>query len=144
MKVSDHQQSGRRTERYVAPGSSRRVGEWSLRAFAVNLPRRGETQEFDFKVSPSTLKEGKAQIRAVLEAGGKSYSEGYSTVSREDLDTFYYYQPAAQRVSVVDVKVPKDLKVGYVMGAGDDIPTVLKQMGMDVTVISAENLATKI
>jgi len=109
-------------------------------SISVNLQHRGKTQDCDFKVSPSTLKEGKAQIRAVLEADGKSYSEGYSTVSREDLDTFYYYQPATQRVSIVDVKVPKDLKVGYIMGAGDEIPTVLKQVGIDVSVISAEKL----
>ena len=109
----------------------------------VNLPRRGEKQEFEFKVVPSTLQEGKTQIRAVLDAGGKSYSEGYSTVSREDLDTFYYYQPATQRVSMVNVKAPKDLKVGYVMGAGDEIPTVLKQVGIDVTQISADKLASE-
>ena len=109
----------------------------------VNLQRRGERQEFEFKVVPSTLQEGKTQIRAVLDAGGKSYSEGYSTVSREDLDTFYYYQPATQRVSIVNVKAPTDLKVGYVMGAGDEIPTVLKQVGIDVTQISAEKLASE-
>ena len=79
----------------------------------------------------------------MLDAGGKSYSEGYSTVSREDLDTFYYYQPATQRVSIVNVKTPKDLKVGYVMGAGDEIPTVLKQVGIDVTQISADKLASE-
>jgi hypothetical protein len=39
--------------------------------------------------------------------------------------------------------VPHDLKIGYVMGAGDDIPTVLKQMGMDVTLIPAEKLASQ-
>ena len=110
-------------------------------AIPVKLQRRGQTQEFEFKVVPSTLKEGKTQIRAVLDAGGKSYSEGYSTVSREDLDTFYYYQPATQRVSIVNVKAPTDLKVGYVMGAGDEIPTVLKQVGMDVTKVAADKLA---
>jgi hypothetical protein len=47
-----------------------------------------------------------------------------------------------QRVSIVDVKVPKDLKVGYIMGAGDDIPTVLEQIGMNVTMIPAEKLAS--
>ncbi len=109
----------------------------------VNLQQRGDKQEFEFKVVPSTLQEGKTQIRAVLDAGGKSYSEGYSTVSREDLDTFYYYQPATQRVSIVNVKTPKDLKVGYVMGAGDEIPTVLKQVGIDVTQISADKLASE-
>jgi hypothetical protein len=48
-----------------------------------------------------------------------------------------------QRISVVDVKVPKDLKVGYIMGAGDDIPTVLKQIGMKVTLIPSDQLASE-
>jgi hypothetical protein len=48
-----------------------------------------------------------------------------------------------QRVSIVDVKVPKDLKVGYIMGAGDEIPTVLQQIGMDVTLIPAEKLGSE-
>ncbi len=107
----------------------------------VNLELRGEQKDFDFKVFAASLKEGRAQIRAVLDAGGQKYSDGYSVVTRDDLDTFYYYQPALQRVSIVDVKIPKDLKIGYIMGAGDDIPTVLGQIGMDVTLISGEKLA---
>ena len=109
----------------------------------VELHHRGEHQDFEFKVFPGSLKEGKAEIRAVLTAGGANFDEGYSAVTRLDLDTFYYYQPAVQRVSIVDVKVPKNLKVGYIMGAGDDIPTVLKQIGMDGTMIPAEKLATQ-
>lgn len=110
---------------------------------AVNVPRRGEKQDFQFKVFPAGLQEGRAQVRAVLEADGERFSEGYTLVTREDLGSFYYYQPAVQRVSIVDVKVPHDLKVGYIMGAGDDIPTVLKQVGMDVTLIPAEKLASE-
>jgi LmbE family N-acetylglucosaminyl deacetylase len=110
---------------------------------AVNLSHRGETQSFAFNVVPSSLKEGRAQIRAVLEAGEKKYSEGYSIVTRADLETFYYYQPALQRVSMVNVEVPKDLRVGYIMGAGDDIPAVLQQVGMDVTSIRPEKLASE-
>jgi LmbE family N-acetylglucosaminyl deacetylase len=109
----------------------------------VELARRGETHEYQFKVVPASLTEGRAQIRGVLEAGGKKYSDGYSAVTREDLDTFYYYQPAVQRVSIVDVKIPKSLKVGYIMGAGDDIPAVLQQVGMNVTIIPPERLAAE-
>ena len=72
-----------------------------------------------------------------------NYAEGYSLVTREDLDSFYYYQPALQRISIVDVKVPKDLTVGYIMGAGDDIPTVLTQIGMKVALIPADKLASQ-
>jgi len=110
---------------------------------AVEFHQRGEKQEFEFKITPASLKEGRAKIRAVLASGGTNYSEGYSLVTREDLDSFYYYQPALQRLSIVDVKVPKDLKVGYIMGAGDDIPTVLEQIGMKVTLISPEKLGSE-
>src|SRR6267142_931197 len=82
-------------------------------------------------------------VRAVLESEAEKYSEGYTLVTREDLGSFYYYQPARQRVSIVDVQVPHDVKVGYIMGAGDDIPTVLRQVGMDVTLIPPEKLASE-
>ena len=108
---------------------------------AVELAHRGDAQDYKFKVHPASLREGRAQIRAVLEAGGKNYSEGYSLVTGEGLDAFYYYQPALQRVSVVDVKVPKGLKIAYIMGAGDDIPTVLQQIGLDVSLVPADKLA---
>ena len=109
----------------------------------VEFHHRGEKQEFEFRTFPASLKEGRANIRAVLESGGANYSEGYTLVTREDLDSFYYYQPALQRVSIVDVKVPRDLKVGYIMGAGDDIPAVLRQIGMNVTLIPADKVATE-
>ncbi len=109
----------------------------------VRLSKRGDKQDFEFKIFPETLKEGGTQIRATLTAGGSTYTEGYSLVTREDLESTYYYQPAIQRVSVVDVKIPNDVKIGYIMGAGDDIPTVLKQIGLDVTVIPAEKVASE-
>jgi hypothetical protein len=101
---------------------------------------RGEKRSVDFKVIPGMRTEGRKEILASLKSGNASYKEGYSVVTRDDLGTFYYYQPAIQHVSVIDVKVPQDLKVGYVMGAGDEIPTVLQQIGMNVTLIPAEKL----
>jgi LmbE family N-acetylglucosaminyl deacetylase len=110
---------------------------------AVKFTRRGEKQDFQFKVFPAGLQEGRAKVRAILETSGEKFSEGYTLVTREDLGSFYYYQPAVQRVSIVDVQAPHDLKIGYIMGAGDDIPTVLEQVGMNVTLISPERLASE-
>jgi hypothetical protein len=109
----------------------------------VELRQRGERKDFEFKIVPGSLQEGHTQVRAVLAAGGKNYSEGYTLVTREDLASAYYYQPALQRVSIVDVKVPAGLKVAYIPGAGDEIPTVLQQIGIDVAVIPAEKLAAE-
>jgi len=113
----------------------------------VKFKHRGEKQDVEFKVFPAGLNASRATIRAVLTEpildGSRKYSEGYTLVDREDLGSFYYYQPARQRVSIVDVQVPHDLKVGYIMGAGDDIPTILKQVGMNVTMIPAEHLGAE-
>jgi LmbE family N-acetylglucosaminyl deacetylase len=131
-----------------APAGSLRLeapSGWRIepREIPVDLRQRGEKKDFEFKVVPGSLQEGHTQIRAVLTAGGKNYSEGYTLVTREDLASAYYYQPALQRVSIVNVKVPKNLKVAYVPGAGDEIPTVLQQIGMDVTILPAEKLGNE-
>jgi hypothetical protein len=109
----------------------------------VSFDSQKPEHDVDFKVVPGGRKEGKAEVSSMFIEGTDSYKEGYSVVTRDDLGTFYYYQPAVQRVSIIDVKVPRDLKVGYVMGAGDEIPTVLKQIGMNVEMIPAEKLATE-
>ncbi len=109
----------------------------------VDLTHRGEKKDLHFNIFPAGLQQSRATIRTVLESEGEKYSEGYTLVTREDLGSFYYYQPARQRVSIVDVQVLRDLKIGYVMGAGDDIPTILRQIGMNVALIPAEKLASE-
>ena len=109
----------------------------------ITLGKVGEVKNSEFRVIPSAGREGRFQIKASLDFQGKTYSDGYTVVTRDDLDTFYYYQPAVQKVSVVDVKVPTNLKVGYLMGAGDDIPEVLRQVGLDVTLIPPEKIASE-
>ncbi len=110
---------------------------------ALEFQKRGEKRDFSFQILPKSANEGRTRIRADLDAGDKKYSESYTLVTREDLGAAYYYQPAVQRVSVVDVKVSNGLRVGYIMGAGDEIPTVLQQIGIKATLIPAEKLAAE-
>ena len=109
----------------------------------AKLPDRGDKKDFKFSAVSQNLQQSKTAIRATLNAAETKYSDGYTLVTREDLGSFYYFEPAVQHISIVDVKVPKDLKVGYVMGAGDDIATVLQQIGMNVTLLPADKLATE-
>jgi len=57
---------------------------WGVKpaTLAMEFHKRGEKQEFEFTISPASLKEGRAKIRAVLESRGADYSEGYSLVTR--------------------------------------------------------------
>ena len=62
---------------------------------AVAFKGRGEKQDFQFKIFPARLQEGRAMVSAVLDAESAKFSEGYTLVAREDLGSFYYYQPAS-------------------------------------------------
>src|SRR5450432_277088 len=132
---------------------SKRAGEGVLRLqvpdkarvepeqVAVHFGEDGGAQEFNFQVLAPAAQESRAAIRAVLTSQGKEYSEGYSVVTREDLGAYYYFQPATQKLSFVTAALPSSLRVGYIMGAGDEIPTALEQLGLHVELIPPETLA---
>ena len=101
----------------------------------------GEEKVIRFEVTPAAAEEARVQISAELEYAGKRYREGFSVVDREDIATFYYYQPSIQKVSVVRVTLPQNLRVGYVEGAGDEILPALRQLGLDARAVTADELA---
>ena len=107
----------------------------------VEIKGKGSERTFKFYMFPEASSEMRFDIRAKLTIGAKDYMEGFAAVTRADLGTASYYRPAAQQVSLVDVDVPDNYVVGYIMGAGDEIPTVLSQVGVNVKMISPNELA---
>lgn len=111
-------------------------------SIAVDFDHDGDVNNYSFHIMPHDLHEGRYDVTARAEYNGKEYAEGFKIVTRPDLDSFYSYHPATQNVQAVDVKpVPPGLKVGYIMGAGDEIPTVLAGLGVNVTLITPQELA---
>jgi LmbE family N-acetylglucosaminyl deacetylase len=111
-------------------------------SLAVDLDRDGDLNNYSFQIAPRNLKEGTYQVTASAEYDGKQYAEGFRVITRPDLDSYYAYRPATQNVQAVDVQLPAQLKVGYIMGAGDEIPAVLRGLGMNVNLISPQELAS--
>jgi hypothetical protein len=79
-------------------------------------------------------------VHAFLSSDNRDYNDGYDLVTRPDIGGFFYFHPALQRASVVDVEIPQGLKIGYIMGAGDDIPDVLVELGLNVVQLSPEQV----
>jgi LmbE family N-acetylglucosaminyl deacetylase len=94
----------------------------------------------DLAFQPNAPHEEQASVTAVAQLGKQTFDVGYTVVTRDDLGTAYYFRKAVQPVSIVDVNVPKNLKIGYIMGAGDDLPAVLASLGLNVNTLSAEEL----
>ncbi|HJX85064.1 MAG TPA: PIG-L family deacetylase [Candidatus Angelobacter sp.] len=111
-------------------------------SIAVDLDHDGDVNDYTFQITPQSLHEGTYQVTARADYNGKQYAEGFKIISRPDLDSYYAYRPATQNVQAVDVKLPQQLKVGYIMGAGDEISSVLKSVGLNVNLISPQELAS--
>lgn len=108
----------------------------------VHLAHEGDVAELQFAIRSKLDGEVHHDVTAIADYAGEQFKEGFSVVTRGDLDTFYYYHPATLDVSAVNVSVPPKLQVGYIMGAGDEIPAALKQLGIDVETIVPADLAS--
>jgi LmbE family N-acetylglucosaminyl deacetylase len=111
-------------------------------SLAVDLDHDGDINSYSFQVTPQNLHEGTYEVTAKAEYKGKEYAEGFKIISRPDLDSFYAYHSATQNVQAVDVKLPQGTRIGYLMGAGDEIPSVLKSVGLNVSLITPQELAS--
>jgi hypothetical protein len=105
--------------------------------------RAGERALYRFVVAIPSLTAREYRIEAVASSAGREYREGYTTIRHRDLETRYLYRPATASVKGVDVKIPSGLKVGYVMGVGDEVPSGLAQVGVAVQLLNERDLATR-
>lgn len=102
----------------------------------------GQDQALNFVVTPSALNQQKYEVKAVAEYNGKQYNEGYQVTGYPSLRPYFLYRSANYQTTGVDVKVAPDLKVAYIMGSGDDVPSSLTHLGVNVSYLGQSDLAT--
>jgi LmbE family N-acetylglucosaminyl deacetylase len=106
----------------------------------VSLSMQGEKASLPFTVSVPAVA-GDFTVRAVLKTGNQEFRSGYTTIAYPHIETRYVYAPAESKVEVVDVATTVS-SVGYVEGTGDTIPDALRQLGINVTMLSPKDIAT--
>jgi LmbE family N-acetylglucosaminyl deacetylase len=107
-----------------------------------HFSRAGERARYAFTVKIPSLQDQEYRIQALASSAGRQYREGYAIIRHRDLETRYLYRDAVASVRGVDVSVAPGLKVGYVMGVGDEVPSGLAQLGVHVQLLDEEHLAT--
>ena len=102
-----------------------------------DLPTAGSQRSLSFAVTPlGNVNSGRHVFSATaLDAGGTSYGEGFSVIDYPHIERAAVFAPAEIEVAVVPVRVREGLRVGYIMGTGDDGAEAIRQMGADVEVL---------
>jgi hypothetical protein len=109
----------------------------------VRFARAGETRTVGFSITPAAgLTGGESTITAEFVANGVRFDQGFTLVDYPHVRPHALFEPAAARVRAFPVAVPEGLRVGYVEGAGDDAPEALRQLGVEVTLLGPDDLAS--
>jgi hypothetical protein len=116
---------------------------WSAEPAEARLSlAEGENGAATFVVrAPLKRAAGTLDITAEAVVNGASYTSDLQTIAYPHIQTHRLYSPAVVKVQVFDLKVAA-VKVGYIMGSGDQVPDALRRMGLDVTLIDAEMLSS--
>ena len=107
---------------------------------SVSFTQQGEKASLQFTVSVPAVA-GDFLVRAVAKSGGQEFRSGYTTVTYPHIETRHVYSPAESKVEVLDVATTIS-SVGYVEGTGDTIPDALRQLGINVAILSPKDIAS--
>jgi LmbE family N-acetylglucosaminyl deacetylase len=109
---------------------------------SFTLRAKGDKTSATFVVTaPARRVAGRVELAAEATVNGRSYGRDVQTIAYPHIQTHRIYWPATADVQVLDLHVAP-VRVGYVMGSGDLVPDALRRMGVDVTLMDDDMLAT--
>lgn len=107
-------------------------------AQTFDFAKKGEEKTYSFQVqAPGTSAE--TILNAVVEVDGKVYNNRLVTIQYDHIPQQRVLLPATANAARFDMQVTAK-NVGYYMGAGDEVPAALKQMGVNVTILTDKDL----
>ncbi len=114
--------------------------DWSSEPASIpfELKSRGEEMTFDFKIQPAKT-EITSVLRAVAEVNGKKYDQAIKTIAYDHIPTQTFLAPSEAKLARINLKREGDL-IGYIPGAGDEIPKALRTIGYEVWEMKAEEI----
>ncbi len=111
-------------------------------AAPMEFAQLGQDSTVAFTVHPDAVSERPYKITAVVDYAGASYKEGYSTTGYAGLRPYFLYKPSDYKVTGTEVKIAPSQNVAYVEGSGDEVPAALEALGIHITFLSAQDLAS--
>jgi hypothetical protein len=85
---------------------------------------------------------GRHFVSATATSDGKQYIAGWMPISYAHIRPLRYYRMAGVQIEAVDAVLPRNPEIAYVRGVGDNVAPMLYQLGLKVTMLSPELVAT--
>ncbi|WP_423999580.1 PIG-L family deacetylase [Maribacter sp. IgM3_T14_3] len=99
--------------------------------FSIN--KKGDEQTVFFILSPPTT-ENESSISPIIKLNGKEITKEMVTIAYDHVPTQTILLPSETKVVRLNIQKAGE-NIGYIMGAGDEVPTSLEQIGYNVQLI---------
>lgn len=108
-------------------------------SISFSLKEKYEEKKVFFKLFPSA-NASEITIKAVAKTASGSYERGIASIEYKHIPTLTLFPFAEAKAIRVDLK-KKGNKIGYIAGAGDEVPAALQQIGYQVTMLNQTDFA---
>jgi LmbE family N-acetylglucosaminyl deacetylase len=107
-----------------------------------HLAAAGDSEPILFSVTPSAAHTSPYTIQAVAHSSGHTYQTGWQSVGYPGLRPYNLYRPAQMLTRKVDVKLAPNLRIGYIMGTGDQVPDAIEALGATPHLLTKGEIAS--
>ncbi len=117
---------------------------WGIepKSFEIELGEKGESRLCQFRIRPPDEQQV-AEVKAKFKLkDGNQYSQGLVTINYDHIPYQVLFPEASARLVKLDI-VKNGESIGYIMGAGDDIPSSLEQIGYQVDLLTKEDISVE-
>ena len=87
-----------------------------------------------------SLPVGRHVVSAAVTSGDEQFTSGYQTIRYEHIRPLRQYRAARVEIEAVDAKLPAKTSIAYIRGVGDNVAPMLEQLGMQVSLVTPEEL----
>jgi len=111
--------------------------------YDFSFTEKGQEQEFKFKIN-STNNNLSASLKAEIDIDEKKLSKSLLTISYPHIQPQTVLPEASTKILKLDFQKKTVKKIAYIMGSGDKIPELLRDLGFIVDVFTKEPLTTEL
>lgn len=105
----------------------------------VSISEKNKEKKIFFTVTPPA-NASEIEIKAVAETTHGIFDRSIKTVKYEHIPELTIFPVASAKANHIQIE-KRGNKIGYIAGAGDEVPDALRQIGFEVTPINESNVA---
>lgn len=106
-----------------------------------NLDKKDSEKTVYFDVTPPK-EASETTVKSVVTLNDKKYEKEQIIINYEHINKQQVLLPSEAKFKKLDLKTTNE-RIGYIMGAGDNVPECLSQMGYKVTLITPEEINSR-